>query len=419
MFKSFKELIFLTILVLLAGSAWANIYVVDNTGDVDDGQLYTEGDGTNTLRKCIRLANLGDPDEIRFDIPTDDPGFNGVWWTIQPGVVTGVALPRIIDDETVIDGYTQPGALTATDVDPAEIKIELDGTHAGSRTGDDRAHYWKSSGIRINNENATAYNTVIKGLCINRFADAGVVFDGWGDLEGSAVVGCHIGTNVPGDSALGNHRSGVARNGCNWPITIGGYSPEDRNVISGNWDENIHFRVADNENNIIVGNYIGTDATGMTALTPNGTNDHASDGIRLVASLEGPTTCKILNNVISGNPRCAIFAVFDGTGWVNRCQISGNYIGLASNGNDPLPNGKGIAFKGAVVEFNTIESNHIHNNSGWAIGFHEGTHDNIVRYNSIADNHGGVVIVGDATDRNTISRNSMWLNDVLGIDIND
>jgi hypothetical protein len=81
-------------LFLMTSWAFAATFVVDNLGDVDDGNPYTAYDGTNTLRKCIRLANSNfGADTINF----------GVFGEISPTS----ALPAITDDGTIIDASSQ------------------------------------------------------------------------------------------------------------------------------------------------------------------------------------------------------------------------------------------------------------------------------------------------------------------------
>jgi len=70
-------------------------YVVDSLTNTDNGLGYTNGDGTNTLRKCIRLANTNaGSDTITFNVS---------------GMINYVdsALPVITDNETIIDASSR------------------------------------------------------------------------------------------------------------------------------------------------------------------------------------------------------------------------------------------------------------------------------------------------------------------------
>ena len=68
-FKFLSACIIAITLFFMTGWAYAATFIVDNLGDVDDGNPYTQGDGTNSLRKCIRLANeTAGADTIDFSV---------------------------------------------------------------------------------------------------------------------------------------------------------------------------------------------------------------------------------------------------------------------------------------------------------------------------------------------------------------
>ena len=92
-----------------------------------------------------------------------------------------------------------------------------------------------------------------------------------GPADDNLVQGNYIGTNVSGSAALGNFGDGVALRGASRSI-IGGTSPAARNVISGNGaNVNAGFCIAGSGisitgdsamDNLIQGNFIGTDSAG-------------------------------------------------------------------------------------------------------------------------------------------------------------
>jgi parallel beta-helix repeat protein len=229
----------------------------------------TNDSGTGSLREAILNANaLAGVDSIFFDIPTSDPGYvpgPPSYWSIQPDS----ALP-IISDTVLIDGYTQPGAQENTVAWPgaldAVLKVELDGTNAGSA----------SRGIEI-----TAGSCTIRGLVINRFGLEGIYITNTGS---NAVEGNYLGTDISGTSDLGNGDDGVTIfTGQN---VVGGNDPPDRNVISGNANHGVVLRYAAASGNIIRGNFIGVDVSGSSPLG----NDNR--GVRL---FQNPS-----NNTIGG-----------------------------------------------------------------------------------------------------------------------
>jgi len=241
---------FLTILLILAlalvlvpiQTARANTYTVNTAVDEHDGSC---SDGDCSLRDAIIIANTNPgADTIGFSIP----GCGGVC-TIQP--ITG--LPTLTDDSTTIDGYTQPGALQATDTTPATLKIEIDGTNDGS----------SANGFRI-----TSANNVIRGLAINRFALSGVLITGSG-ATGNTISGNHIGVDVNGAADLGNAFSGVSIDNGAQNNAVGGDAPGERNVISGN-SQGVIIEDSGTLGNTVSGNYIGADASGAADLGNTG-----------------------------------------------------------------------------------------------------------------------------------------------------
>jgi hypothetical protein len=84
--------------------------------------------------------------------------------------------------------------------------------------------------------------------------------------SGTLVAGNLIGTNAAGTAALPNAGDGVAiQNGAS-NNTIGGTTAAARNIISGNAGNGAHLTGSGTTGNVVEGNYIGTDVTGMAAL---------------------------------------------------------------------------------------------------------------------------------------------------------
>ena len=100
------------------------------------------------------------------------------------------------------------------------------------------------------------------------------------------VIGNYVGTDETGTIALANG-GGIRVTGPE--NQIGGSSPQDRNVLSGNWQHGIGFISAYAFGNIVEGNYIGVDASGSRLLT---NQDHG------VAIEMGANHNLIRNNVI-------------------------------------------------------------------------------------------------------------------------
>src|SRR5215203_351524 len=129
----------------------------------------------------------------------------------------------------------------------AVLKVMLSGANAPSNT----------DGLQIGGSNST-----VKGLIINRW-DYGIYIDGL-DSTGNRIAGNFIGTDPSGTQGVGNRVGVRFRYGSN--NTLGGTSAAQRNVISGNSFSGVSLGAGDTTGNRVVGNYIGTDASGTKDL---------------------------------------------------------------------------------------------------------------------------------------------------------
>ena len=213
-------------------------FVVTNRIDPGDGNCTA---GSCTLREAITAANENPGvDRIEFEV------------VVGSGVRTftpETPLPQITSP-VIIDGYTQSGAAAATADQAATILIELDGSSAGPF----------ANGLAI-----AGGRSIIRGLAINRFAGAGIlVLGGNASGGGNIIEGCYLGLDPGGTIPRPNAESGIAlRSSGN---TLGGTMPAARNVISGNTLNGVDITHSMTLNNQILGNYIGTDATGTVDL---------------------------------------------------------------------------------------------------------------------------------------------------------
>jgi len=141
----------------------------------------------------------------------------------------------------------------------------------------------------------------------------------------TTLQGNMIGTNATGSAAVPNNSSGVA--------VTGSLSEILGNVISGNASEGVSLSGDLASDNTLMGNLIGTDATGSAAV-PNGNgifvdapNNQIGGGL--------PSA----RNVVSGNSGSGV-VVAQSVSSVPPAgnQIEGNYVGLAASGSAPLGN---------------------------------------------------------------------------------
>jgi CSLREA domain-containing protein len=282
-----------------------------------------------TLRGAIQTANEAPGETIKFNIPTA-----GAVARIAPnGALPEIAVP------VTIDGSTEPLA----------GMVQLDGIDAPAG----------ANGLVLRGGNST-----VRGLVIDGWQTGdGILIEGGG---ADKIAGDYIGTNATGTLAAGNLLGVRIRGSAN--NVIGGTSPADRNVISGNginqtfltaikgkqidpgqlnavllsdlYGGGVGISDAGASHNVVEGDYIGPDATGSVAIP---------DAIGVeVGGQTGPVSGNVIGgststpgsgagNVISGDafgvvslPRTGAGAVVQGL------SIQGNLIGLNASGTGPL-----------------------------------------------------------------------------------
>ncbi|WP_165219276.1 PKD domain-containing protein [Aquisphaera insulae] len=253
------------------------VFLVTNTGDA----------GAGSLRQAITDANSsGGADTIDFSIGS---GLQ----TISPLS----SLPALTDTVT-IDGTTQPGFVGTP-------LIRIDGSSAGGSNG---------LVLGVGSDGST-----VRGLGIANFsADAIVLASGSNVVEGN-----WIGINATGTSAAGNAVGIFATSSSN---VIGGTTAAQRNVISGN-TYGVYLSSA--SSNSLLGNYIGTDAAGTSAVA-NGYGVYLTNSA--LNTIGGATAADA--NVISGNASGGVF--FDDSGFINWLQ--NNLVGVKADQSADLVN---------------------------------------------------------------------------------
>jgi CSLREA domain-containing protein len=429
-----------------------HVFVVNSTGDASDaiagdGMCETAMPAECTLRAAIEEANAfanadpNAPDMIFFDIAGGGPH------VIQPMS----PLPSL-RDAVVIDGTSEPN------FDPANGNpvVEIDGTNAGAG----------ASGFTVSGAGG---GSVIRGLAINRFDAHGVFISrldnvtvehnfigtdtsgsidrGNGEagvyiinaennvvrqnvisgndlgvkIEGpqstnNTLIGNFIGTDAAGTAELKNRLTGVEIAGSPGN-TIGGTALADRNVIGGG-REGVAIRGGAATSNTVLGNFIGTDATGGSAIRIT-RGVHIVDGDNNTVGGAGGAA-----NLISGNTKGVE---------INRGEnnlVHGNFIGTDLAGDDALANVRGLLLRNAVGNRIGNEPNVISGNTREGVKiFGGGSTGNVVRDNRIGTNAAGDaaipnregVIITSNAEGNTIGgttpaeRNVISGNTVAGV----
>ena len=147
------------------------------------------------------------------------------------------------------------------------------------------------------------------------------------------MLGNYIGTDATGSRAVSNGSSGLTLFNNSHDITIGGTNAGALNLISGNWGDAIYLEGASNI--VVQGNYLGTDHSGSAAIANSGSGLQALAGSQAI-TIGG--TNPAARNLISGN-------LGDGLtlNGLSNSVVQGNYIGTDLSGSLVVSNtGSGI-----------------------------------------------------------------------------
>lgn len=211
------------------------------------------------------------------------------------------------------------------------------------------------------------------------------------DASYHLVQGNLVGTDKTGLHALGNGGSAVSAFGGATFNTIGGNSAAARNVLSGSTNyDGVYLAAA--SNNVVQGNYIGTDVSGLIALA----NGAFGYGLTLFGGCQGN---EIAGNVIAASVNQGIFIADPGT---TGNLIQGNDIGIGSDGATALGNGQ----QGIYID-NGASGNVI------GLGLTGSGSGNIIAHNT----YEGIILYNTNTTGNTIRGNDIFSNGDLGINL--
>ncbi len=198
--------------------------------------------GPGSLRAAMYYATDHPGTTVRFDIPTSDAGYSNGVFNIH---LTGM-LPPMVTDGTVLDGSTQPG-FTGNPlifVDASQILPE-------TFTSDTFLIY--------------SANNWIKNIAFSGFDWNGMTLI-FADATNNTISGCWFGLDATGTNASPNAYQGILiTDGASRNI-IGGTNALERNVISGNAQYGILINSSNSTGNVILGNYIGTDPSGSVSV---------------------------------------------------------------------------------------------------------------------------------------------------------
>jgi hypothetical protein len=343
-------LLLLSGICCLGSTAAAADFVVVNTNNQGPGSLY----------QAITDANAtAGRDNIVFNIP--GPGVHVI-------DVSNGGLPEI-KDPVILDGYTQPGARPNTLIagDDAVILIQIDNTQHNGFVG---------TGLLV-----TAGTSIVRGISITGFGSYGISLRGPG--AANIIEGNFIGLSPDGQTAIKNNIGIDAGTPGNM---VGGSTEQSRNVVAGP-DSYLGIWVH-SQSNSVLGNYVGTNAAGTSALAPYaGIQVEAlSSGViigRGSADARNPS-----GNLVTGKyagVQLGYLSSFLGHIVESRAdgvEVTGNLIGIMSDGQTPLGNNPvGVYIQAGSNNF--IGVNRIAFNGGAGVDLASNCINNRIPSNSI------------------------------------
>ncbi len=285
----------------------------------------------------------------------------------------------------------------------------VEGNYIGTNAAGTAAIANTQDGIDISAaaaNNTIGGNTSGAGNVISGNTNDGVEINGSGTTS-NVVAGNYIGTGVTGTLAVANH-AGVEIDSDATGSLIGtnGDSENDaleRNILSGNLFAGVWITGSGTDDNVVAGNYIGTNAAGTGALA------NAADGVLIsqaasnnwigVNSVYGSEDAD-QRNVISGNTLAGVEITGSGT---SGNVLAGDYIGTSVSGNTGLGNGglndlvgDEYLSGGVVVDYGA--SGNLIGTSG-----QDGSNDVLERDVIAGNGFAGVIIAGSGTSNNVVA----------------
>lgn len=207
-----------------------------------------------------------------------------------------------------------------------------------------------------------------------------------------------IGTNAAGTAAVPNGGSGVALSAYAGYNTIGDFTGNRSNLISGNNGPGVSIDSTSYQNSL-AGNYLGLDAAGTSAL------QNGEAGVQI-----GGRNNELRSNVISGQSYGPGVLITGASAQFN--VLTGNEIGVDANG-DSLPNLNGVVITDSASDNQIGDTN----GNGNTIAYNSGNFGYRLLPHTVLSPTGDGVLVGTDSVRNSILGNSIHDNARYGIEL--
>ncbi len=310
-------------------------------------------------------------------IGTDIRGTNALANSTNGIQINNLASANTIGPSNVISGNAQIGIFIAGSGANSNTVIgNFIGTDAGGRWR--LANTYAGVTVSGGSGNQIGDRNTGNGNVISGNTQDGIFLTG--GASGTTVQGNFIGLSAAGTNAIANGFNGVSIAGSS-SNNIGGSASGAGNVISGNTLNGVAIEQTNDAFNLVAGNYIGTDLTGLRAVS----NLLAGVVVQGVTNTIGGKN-KGSGNVIAGNGQIGVWLL--GTnGSAKGNQVAGNLIGLDKTGTNILGNGNaGVEISGAAAN---------------QIGGTASATRNVISGNG----YNGVILTGAGTTGNVIQGN--------------
>lgn len=296
--------------IVLDGFTWGILF--NNavaTGSIVRGIIFisaTSGieiNGVNGISIQGCWFGINSAGAIPGGAPANRISFSGIYLVNSDNNIIGGTAAA---DRNILSGCDFEGIFLSAGSDNNQVY----GNYIGVGTGGNTDVGNGQRGVRIenSNNNLIGNGTNTRNIISGNDNHGVLVLNSTGNLIASNYIG--IGAN--GTTAIGNTIHGIIANAS--PTTIvGGITAAYRNVIGSNGGSGVSFENVSNFSSV-VGNFIGTDATGVLARanTVHGVN------------INNSTDCLVQGNLISGN----LISGVNVTLASHRTTIKTNIIGL-------------------------------------------------------------------------------------------
>ncbi len=296
----------------------AGIVVLGDNCRVQGCYIGTDPSGTQALGNGFRS--------------TDQFAYDGIWINDASNTLVGGISAA---SRNVLSGNAGAGVYING---PAGTMNRVRGNYIGTDATGSVALGNVSTGVDIVDSRKNLLGGAAPGarniISANGLNGVGISANSHAAADSNIVRGNYIGLDASGTRDLGNGANGVGTFNASFTL-VGGTAPGAGNVVSANSGVGIRFAREPGglpgDGNIVRGNFVGTDATGMEDL------GNTLDGISLRNSSDNVIggTSEAARNVIADNGFAGI--LIRGVEATNN-TVQGNYIGLDAAGTSLLPN---------------------------------------------------------------------------------